>query len=148
MRMHNYPSLESFIVDLDGMGGLDETGDVESESVVGAIRNIFTSCRRGRYCIFAGNNYVARSIYTAAGQCNLKIGRDVFVVGTGDAPRGETFPVPLSTVWQNTVQVGYDGARILHEQITGVQEKSVRVLLPVKLQVRASSVATDNISSV
>lgn len=113
----------------------------EHEALANAARDFFKSIidKSEKYSVFAGNNYYARYIYLACEELGLKIGQDVFVVGSGDAPKPETFSVPLSAVWQNSEQVGYEGAKLLYERITGKLEKPAHRILPIELRVRESS---------
>ncbi len=104
-----------------------------------AAENLLQTIKQDKFCIFTGNNYVARSVYLAANKRGLKIGKDVFVVGAGDAPTPESFVPPLSCISQHSQEVGYEGARVLDELIKGVQKTDVNVLLPTNVEVRKSS---------
>lgn len=94
-----------------------------------------------KYSIFAGNDYVARGIYTAADNLGLKIGEDVFITSISNLPFAEKLPVPLTSVDQNLRKVGYESAKILYERLTGSLPKSIHRVLPVNLVVRESSTA-------
>jgi len=89
--------------------------------------------------IFCCNDYIARGVYDAASSMNLKIGKDVFVVGFGDMPLCKNFDVELSSVDQSSEIVGYEAARMLYEQLTGQASRPISRLIPAKLCVRNSS---------
>ncbi len=137
MQNSNYFDLEKYCFDLTPFeaGLLGQTDDTNLE----AAKNLLSQIKEGKVCVFAGNNYVARGIYLAADELGLEIGKNIFVVGTGDAPNPETFDVPLSCISQNTESVGYEGARVLHELLKGNQGSDIHVLLPTELNIRQSS---------
>jgi DNA-binding LacI/PurR family transcriptional regulator len=144
MHDHNLYDIDGYCVDSEAIKtelGFENLN--HSDSLVHIAKRFFEMKHEKVYSIFAGNNYMARGIYLAAEELGLKIGQNVFVVGSGDAPRSETFSVPLSNIWQNSEQVGYEGAKVLHELITGALKKPLHRLVPVKLVIRESSVAAD-----
>jgi len=137
MRNSNFFELDKYCFDISPyeeglMGKVDDTN-------FEAARKLLSQVKEDKICVFAGNNYVARGIYLAAEELGLKIGKDIFVVGSGDAPNPETFDVPLSCISQNTEGVGYEGARVLHELLKGNQESDIHILLSTELQIRRSS---------
>ncbi len=121
---------------------LADTVDIGLEYSVNAALDLFKSRREEKYCIFSGNDFFARGVYIAAEQLGLKIGKDVFVVGSNNMPFAERMPPPLSSVKTvpSTQDLGYQAAKLLYEHITGVIRHPVRRLLPVELVVRESSV--------
>ncbi|HBG25583.1 MAG: hypothetical protein A2Y10_04975 [Planctomycetes bacterium GWF2_41_51] len=145
MHSHNLYDIDKYCIDSEAIKaelGFENLN--RSDALVRIAKRFFEIKHEKVYSIFAGNNYVARGIYVAAEELGLKIGKDVFVAGSGDAPRSETFSVPLSSIWQNSEQVGYEGAKILHELITGSLKKPIHRLVPAKLVIRESSVAADS----
>lgn len=139
MQNFNYFDLEKYRFDLSPFEA-EQNGQVDDTNLK-AARKLLSQVKEDKICIFAGNNYVARGIYLAAEELGLKIGKDIFVVGAGDAPSPETFDIPLSCISQNTEDVGYEGARVLHELLKGNQETDVHVLLPTELNKRQSSLS-------
>ena len=136
MQNSNFFDMEKYCFDLSPfesgeMGQLDDTN-------FEAAKKLLSQTKEDKVCVF-GNNYVARGVYLAAEELGLKIGKDVFVVGSGDAPIPKAFDVPLSCISQNTEGVGYEGARVLHELLKGNQETDIHVLLPTELNKRQSS---------
>lgn len=140
MNKHNFSDFMPYLFDLDKISkDLERRRLSHQEILIEAAGLIFDSSKQDIYSIFAGNNYIARAVYFAAEERGLEIGRDVFVVGTGDAPRCDNLKVPLTSVWQNTEQVGYEGANLLHQHIEGKIKHPVHRLMPVKLVCRESS---------
>jgi LacI family transcriptional regulator len=121
---------------------LADTVDIGLEYSVNAALDLFKSRKESKYCIFSGNDFIARGIYIAAEQLGLQIGKDVFIVGSNNMPFAERMPVPLSSV--KTVpsiqDLGYQAAKLLYEHLTGSVNHPVRRLLPVELVVRQSSI--------
>lgn len=120
------------------------TVDLGLEYSVNAALNLFKTRREKQYCIFSGNDFIARGVYIAAEKLGLEIGKDVFIVGSNNMPFAERMPVPLSSV--RTVpsiqDLGYQAAKLLYEQLTGSVKNPARRLLPVELVVRQSSTGT------
>ena len=89
--------------------------------------------------IFAGSDYVALGVYQAAEQLGLKVGRDIFIVGFGDMPLCHRLDPPLSSVYHFYDRLGYETAKLLHQELVGGVRQPVHRFLPVELRVRASS---------
>lgn len=100
---------------------------------------IFDGRKEDKYCIFAGNDYVGKSVYVAAEKRGLVVGKDVFVASFGDLPLAHRLPIPLTSVDQNPELVGYEAARVLYDTLRGNIVRPVHRLLPVTLCVRQSS---------
>jgi len=144
MQSHNhFADLDDYVVDLAiGEERLAETLDVGLEYSIHAARKLFQTQKEDKYCIFSGNDFIARGVYIAAKELGLEIGKDVFLVGSNDMPFAAKMEVPLSSVRPipSIEHVGYQAAKLLYEHLTGSIENSVRQLIPVELVVRASSV--------
>ncbi len=140
MNTHNYSDVEGYKYNLDKIASdLKYKKLSHQEVLIEAANKLLREADCKKISIFAGNNYIARAVYFAADQIGMEIGKDIFVVGTGDAPRCDNLKVPLSSVWQNTEQVGFEGARLLHDHLEGKLKKPVNRLMPVKLIRRQSS---------
>lgn len=142
MQTHNVTALQDYTCDLAiPEVRLADTLDVGLKYCIDAARHLFDTHAEEVYCIFAGNDFIARGVYIAAQERGLQIGRDVFVVGSNDMPLAEKLEVPLTSV--RTVPqpeaLGYQAARVLYQHMTGKINNPVRRLLPVELVVRASS---------
>jgi len=63
--------------------------------------------------IFTCNGCAAQSVYKAAEELELRIGKDVYVAGFGDSPGCWQLPVPFTSIAQNWPDLGYEAANIL-----------------------------------
>lgn len=142
MDVHGYSGLKPYIFDFPvPEAKLAETVDIGLEYSVNAALELFRTRKEDIYCIFSGNDFIARGIYIAAEQLGLQIGKNVFVVGSGNLPFAAKMPVPLSSVRTvpSTQDLGYQAVKLLYDHITGVIKHPVRRLLPVELVARESS---------
>ncbi|ARN57067.1 GntR family transcriptional regulator [Sedimentisphaera salicampi] len=142
MRNHNYFDHDPYCTDLMAFEKGITYGSDNFECIKDAARSLLgrMSKEQSPVCIFTGNNYVAKGVYETVGEFDMKVGEDVFLASIGEGPLGQSFPVPLTTVFLDSQQVGYDGARVLYDRITGNLEKSVHLLNPVELKIEESSV--------
>ncbi len=101
---------------------------------------LFRSNQKPPYCIFTSADNVARGVYEAAEETNLIIGKDIFVASYGDKPFCVKLPVPLTSVFTDDEKVGYEAMRILYNQLMGVACSPIHRVLPVRLNVRESSI--------
>lgn len=144
MQSHNYTDLKPYTFDLtvseDKLAG---TLDIGLEFCIEAATRFFQTHREDKYCIFSGNDFIARGIYIAAKNAGLQIGKDVFLVGSNNMPFAAKMEVPLSSVATipSAEQLGYQAAKMLYEHLTGVIKNPVRKLIPVELIARQSSLA-------
>jgi LacI family transcriptional regulator len=104
-----------------------------------AIVQMLSQGRKEPYCIFAVNDAIAQLVYKAAEQFNLIVGKDIFLVGFDDLPLCERLDPPLSSVHQSAEQVGYEGAKLLYEELAGHVDRPIHKVLPNNLVIRASS---------
>ena len=142
MDAYGYVDREPYIFDFPvPEEKLADTIDIGLEYSVNAALKLFKTRKEDKYCIFSGNDFIARGIYIAAEKLGLEIGKDVFIVGSNNMPFAERMPVPLSSV--KTVpsiqNLGYQAVKLLYECITGAIKHPVRRLLPVELVIRESS---------
>lgn len=144
MKSYNHFSdLDNYVVDLavqeERLAG---TIDVGLEYSIHAARELFQTQKEDKYCIFTGNDFIARGVYIVAKEFGLEIGKDVFLVGSNDMPFAAKMEVPLSSVRPvpSIEHIGYQAAKLLYEHLTGSIQNPVRQLIPVELVVRASSV--------
>jgi len=144
MQSYNFVAeLDRYVIDLAiGEERLAETLDVGLDFCIQAARKLLQTRHEDKYCIFSGNDFIARGVYIAAEELGLKIGKDVFLVGSNDMPFAAKMQVPLSSVRPipSIEHIGYQAAKVLYEHLTGSIQNSVRQLIPVELVVRASSV--------
>jgi len=101
---------------------------------------LFKDCEKSATIqVFAYNDWAAQGLYAAANEVGREIGKDVFVIGFGNIPLCDRVHVSLSSVEQNSEEVGYLGAQILHRMMTDVTYKTFTHLVPVELKIRESS---------
>jgi DNA-binding LacI/PurR family transcriptional regulator len=142
MKSYNYTSLDKFIFDLPvHEHQLEATIDIGLEYSIAAARQLFKSRKEDIYCIFAGNDFIARGVYIAAEEMGLEVGKNVFLVGSNDMPFAEKMEVPLSSVRTipSTEHLGYQAAKLLYDHLNDTIRNPVRQLIPVELVVRTSS---------
>jgi|GEM_PF-981515 len=144
MSGYNYRDLEPYCFALGVYEEEVSDRDMGLEYDVKAALHLFESRDEDVYCIYAGNDFIARGVYQAAARKGLTVGRNLFVVGYNDMPFCTSFSVPLSTIRQlpSIEQIGYEAAKVLYEHMIGIIQRPVRRLLPVELVVRESSVLT------
>jgi DNA-binding LacI/PurR family transcriptional regulator len=142
MHEYNFNNLQSHCFDLDASEEqLANSASVGLKYHIDAAMRLFDSKKEDIYCIFAGNDFMARGVYIAAEKRGLQVGRNVFVVGNDDMPFARTFDVPLSSIRQvpSIGHLGYEAAKLLHEYMIGAIEEPLRRLLPSELIARQSS---------
>ncbi len=147
MLGYNYRNLDSYRFSIKASeGDLTEQTDLGLEYDIEAALRLFKEAKEDVYCIYAGNDFIARGVYIAAEELGLQIGKDVFVVGYNDMPFASSFTPPLSTIRQlpSIEQIGYEAAKLLYEHMLGTVQRPVRRLLPVELIVRQSSTGRPN----
>ncbi len=88
--------------------------------------------------LVCSNDYIAFGVYEAAKELGLKIGRDLMVIGFSDLPFAQRMNPPLTTVRVNYEKLGYQAAWLLYQHITGKLTSPIRMLIPAKIQKRAS----------
>ncbi len=89
--------------------------------------------------IMAMNDYAARSVYRAAEELKLRVGRDIMLFGFDDLPLASCLECPLSSVRQPRREIGFEAAKLLCEEIDGKLSQPVTKVLPVELMERNSS---------
>lgn len=86
------------------------------------------------------NDLVALGLYRALAELGLSVPTDVSIIGYGDLPMLEYFPVPLTTVRVPKLEMGETAARLLIGLIeSGPAETPERVNLETELIVRSST---------
>lgn len=108
------------------------------------MHKFFDSHEEDVFCVFAGNDYVAQLLCDVAVERGRVVGQDIFVVGFGNLPFAERMPVPLTSVDEHPIAVGYNAAKVLYESILGLHASPVSRLIPTTLNVRQSSVNPRN----
>lgn len=89
--------------------------------------------------IFAYNDFMAVGILSALSQAGTRVPDDVALVGYDDIVYAPYLQVPLTTIAQQTQEMGVTAARLLMERLAGSERPPQRVVLKPHLVVRASS---------
>ena len=141
MSLHGYMNTDSHCVPIES-----KEHELSSSRTLGFSKTlefagkIFDKHKADVYCVFAMNDYAAISVYKAATQRGLKIGKDVFVAGFGNMPLAVNSTPTLTTVDQNPKELGYAGAKTLYDKTTGNIKKPINCIMPVDTIIRESSV--------
>ena len=104
-----------------------------------AARELLKKHAGEKISIFGYSGNAVKPIYRAADELGLQIGADLFFAGFMPASFGGNLAVPLTRVLQDDEEVGYEAARMLHQNITGQLKHPVDRILPVKIEIQASS---------
>ncbi|HVG01131.1 MAG TPA: LacI family DNA-binding transcriptional regulator [Chloroflexia bacterium] len=99
----------------------------------------------GMDAVFASNDQMAQGVLHAAWKENVRVPADLAVVGFDDIPEAAYFIPPLTTIRQETNELGRAAVRVLDQLITARRETGPGaayqpVSLEPRLIVRASSV--------
>ncbi|MGI8854763.1 MAG: LacI family DNA-binding transcriptional regulator [Thermomicrobiales bacterium] len=89
--------------------------------------------------IFAYNDFMAVGILSALLGAGRRVPEDIALVGYDDIVYSPYLQVPLTTVAQQTQEMGVTAARLLMERLAGSERPPQRVVLKPHLVVRASS---------
>jgi DNA-binding LacI/PurR family transcriptional regulator len=89
--------------------------------------------------VFAQNDRMALGILRAARDLDLEIPKELAVIGVDDMPLSSYFDPPLTTIRQDTVQIGREAARLMIQTIEDVHFKPQHIRLPGQLIVRNST---------
>jgi len=85
------------------------------------------------------NDYAAQGVYETAASRNLKIGKDIYIVGFGDYPLARFMNPKLTTMRSAMFRMGYDAASLLDQTIQKIFQQPVQIYLPVEMVVRESA---------
>jgi DNA-binding LacI/PurR family transcriptional regulator len=89
---------------------------------------------------FCVNDNLATGVMRLALDRGLRIPEDFAVVGFDNSQFAPLCPVPLTSIEQNGIEMGAKAAELLLCKIANPHEKDQKILLPVRLVLRASSV--------
>jgi GntR family transcriptional regulator, arabinose operon transcriptional repressor len=96
--------------------------------------------------VFALHDHLALEVIEAARMIGRQVPDDLAVVGFDDDPLGGELAVPLTTVAQPRERIGRVAAGLLLDRIEGSRAEVARIVLPVTLVVRRSSVSTNRMA--
>ncbi|AQQ71000.1 HTH-type transcriptional repressor CytR [Limihaloglobus sulfuriphilus] len=140
MREYHFIDVESYIIKdptIDNCFSDDAQRDIDASTKI--AYNFLSKSDSSRFSIFCPTGFEVVGIYQAADKLNLKIGRDVHVVGFGDHPLCRNLHTPLTSVLQKSEQVGYEAAHLLLMELNGLVSSPVKGMLPAQLQIHESS---------
>jgi LacI family transcriptional regulator len=98
--------------------------------------------------VFAADDLLALGAMNALRAAGRSIPGDVAVAGFDGMPGSEYWHPPLTTARQQIYALGATAARLLAEHVAGDLRAVPRVVLPVELVARASTVGTEGAASV
>ena len=113
-------------------------GGSDDDNGYRAMRRLLT-LKRPPDGVFCFNDPVAAGAIKAVLEMGLKVPQDVALVGVGNVHYSDQLRVPLSTVDQNSSQVGRNAAELLLRLIEKRARGTRAILLPPHLIVRDSS---------
>ncbi len=93
----------------------------------------------GVSAIFAQNDRMAIGCIRAARDHGVRVPEDLSVIGFDDIPLASYFDPPLTTVRQDTAELGRQAARLLVELLENPQLPPRHVIIPTQLVVRKST---------
>lgn len=96
--------------------------------------------------VFALHDHLALEVIEAARMIGRQVPDDLAVVGFDDDPLAGELAVPLTTVAQPRERIGRVAAGLVVDRIEGSRAEVARMVLPVNLVVRRSSVSTDRVA--
>ena len=89
--------------------------------------------------LFASNDLIATQVLRPAEMNNVRVPQDISLVGFDDLDFCSHLAVPLTTVAQDPYTMGFEAARQLLKRIEGDNSPPRKIVLPVKLVIRAST---------
>ncbi|HEV7950845.1 MAG TPA: substrate-binding domain-containing protein [Glaciihabitans sp.] len=92
--------------------------------------------------VFACNDDMALSAYTAAARLNLRVPRDIRVIGFDDDPRAAAASPPLTTVRQPLSEMAARAVELIQELRARTDNQFDRIELPTQLVIRGSTASS------
>ena len=127
MANHGLRPPDSFVV----------TGDFKYESGVEAVRVLLDERGESLDAIVAGNDRMAIGVIDALRARDVRVPRDVAVIGFDDIPEARNLAPPLTTIRQPLRQQGRLAVEVLLKRLRGEPVDDV-VVLPAELVIRRS----------
>jgi DNA-binding LacI/PurR family transcriptional regulator len=119
---------------------------VASKDNVARIRRFLG--RSDATAAFCLHDHLALEVLAAARELGRRVPEDLAVVGFDDDPLAGALSVPLTTVAQPRERIGRIAAGIMLDRIEGRRTELARIVLPTRLVVRASSLASTPLEAV
>jgi DNA-binding LacI/PurR family transcriptional regulator len=144
MNEYGYNDIDSYVYDLSQEEAVLFTHPWYAvEDVTKAALNFLKSIKQFPCSVFASGDHIAKGIYIAGQEIGIKVGKDVFLAGYGNIPMCEKMEVPLSSVDQNSQQVGYRSAELLYKLLKENSSSIINIMCSTKMHIRQSSLGTD-----
>lgn len=113
-------------------------GDFTAEGGLSAMTELLLR-RPDVDAVFVANDLMATGALRVLREAGRAVPGDVAVVGFDDSPFAPTTDPPLTTVRQDTEQLGHRMADLLLDQLRGGEPKTGGEILPTQLVIRASA---------
>ena len=110
--------------------------------LIGEIQNLLTTHQPQPTAIFAVNDHVAVLAGLALRRLGIRVPQDISVAGFDDADLSVYMNVPLTTVAQDTFEIGRRAAQLLINQIENPGQMGQNQFVPTQLRVRESTAVT------
>lgn len=106
-----------------------------------AKQTVLTLCKQGVSFdgIFATNDTLALGALHALGECKRKVPGDVKLVGFDDTTLSAYCETPITTITQNSDEMGRRCVELLMRQMHGEQIGHENIIVPVTLHVRSTT---------
>lgn len=91
--------------------------------------------------VFAASDLLALGAYQAAQEAGLRVGSDLSILGFDDIQLASESRPPLSTVRVFRREIGEHAVRLLFDWLEGRREHPIKLVVPTRLKVRASTCA-------
>jgi DNA-binding LacI/PurR family transcriptional regulator len=88
--------------------------------------------------VFTMTDYTAIGAYKALKSKKIRVPEDVAIIGFDNMSYGKYLEVPLTSVEQQTYEMGRKGAEIFLQRVNGIISEPQKVLLPTKLVIKQS----------
>ncbi len=117
---------------------LVERGPITIEAAAAATLRLLKH-RPAPTALFAYNDFMAVGVLSALLDADRRVPDDVALVGYDDIVYAPYLQVPVTTIAQQTQEMGVTAARLLMERLAGSERPPQRVVFKPHLVVRASS---------
>ncbi|MBN1436823.1 MAG: substrate-binding domain-containing protein [Sedimentisphaerales bacterium] len=139
MGKHYYNKSDDYIIPISQSDADAQTYKDPLKHPKATANQFFDTQQQEKYCILASDDHVSHAFYLAAQERGLEVGKNVFIMGFNDLPLCRKLEPSLSSVSLPRKEIGYEGAKLLHEELLGKSRTIVNRILPIELKLRQSS---------
>lgn len=118
---------------------LIKEGDPRSSETAKALTAELLKLENRPTAIFATNNLMTLGVLEALNQYNLKIPKDISVIGFDDMPWSKAITPPLTVVKQPAYEMGRKAADLFFKRVADPTRKPLEVVLDPQLIIREST---------